>query len=568
MKAGQIIGQTLKLYGIEYFFGLPGGDHPMWLGLRDAGIRYVLAHSERSGVAIADGYSRVAGRPSIAYGQWGPGAALCVSGLADAYWAHSAVICITSDINSANLYRYVYQGIDDQQSLFAPITKWNARVPNVARLADILRTAIRMAVSSPPGPVHVDIPQEMTRQMGEDIPDVQLYAEPECKRYPAYRVAPVPHDIEGAMAVIAQAQRPLILAGGGVISSEAWGELIQFAESLSIPVVTSAAGKSAIATAHPLAVGVPGIYSSKVANDIVAKCDTYIVIGSNLGDMTTQGWQLPTSAAKIIHIDLNPGILGANLREECSIRADARLALQAMLEAAEASGLPKKTCSWADWTREVQSMVSSWQAAFKELARDGGPEGSINPYFIMAALNEVISPGDVIVADTGYMAAYGNALIDVKTPGRTYIRAAGSLGYGFPMSLGAQLAVKDERRVICITGDGGMGYHTSDIETAVRWSLPVVVVVMNNSRLGFTSHMLKIGYKSPMPAVTDYSDIDYGAVARACGAYGERVGNAEDVEGALRRALDSGRPAVLDIAINKDIYAPVTLFERLIERQV
>ncbi len=568
MKAGQIIGQTLKLYDAEYFFGLTGGDHPIWLGLREAGVKYILAHSERSGVAMADAYSRLTGKPSFAYGQWGPGAALCVSGVADAYWGQSAVICITSSINSGSLYRCAYQGIDDQQSLFAPVTKWSARIPNIARLPDMLRTAIRMAVDSVPGPVHIDIPQELSRLMDEDLPNVQLYAEPECKKFPAYRVAPVPQDIERAITIIAQAQRPLILAGGGVIASEAWDELVQFAESLSIPVVTSAAGKSAIATSHPLAVGVPGNYSRKVANTVVAKCDTYIVIGSNLGDMTTQGWRLPVSGTKIIHVDLDPNVLGINLREECSITADAKLALRAMLEAAKASGLSKETCPWANWVLEVQSMVDLWNIAFQKLAKDGGPPESINPYFVMAALNKVISPDDVIVADTGYMAAYGGALVDVKAPGRKYLRAAGSLGWGLPASLGAQLAVGNRSRVICLTGDGGIGYHVSDIETAVRCNLPVVVVVMNNSKLAFTYHMLEFGYKNILPEVTDFMDIDYGAVARSFGAYGVKVKNAEDVDEALRKALDSGRPAVIDITIDKETYAPVTLYEKIMERQI
>lgn len=568
MNAGQIIAETLKLYDVEYFFAFTGGDQDIWLGLRDAGIKYVLPHSERSGVAMADAYSRLTGKPSFTYGQSGPGAVICVSGVADAYWGQSAVICITSDTHSGGLYRYAYQGIDDQRSLFATITKWNARVPNIARLPDILRTAIRMAVSGVPGPVHIDIPSELTIFTKEDLPDVHLYAEPDCKKFPAHRIAPVPQEIEKIMGVIAQARRPLILAGGGVIVSEAWDELVKFAEGLSIPVVTSAAGKSAIATTHPLAVGVTGNYSRKVANDVVAKCDTYIVIGSNLGDMTTMRWRLPGPAAKIVHIDLNPNVLGANFKEEASIVADAQLALKAMTEAGEASGLFKKACPWTNWVQEVQSMVALWKIAFQELAGNGGSEGAINPYFVIATLNTMISPNDVIVADTGYMGAFAAALIDVRSPGRKYVRTAGSLGWGFPASLGAQFAIKDRGRVICIMGDGGIGYHVADIETAVRLGLPVVVVVMNNSMLAFEYHLQKFIYKEVIPEVNDFLDIDYGAVGKAFGAHGEKVRKAEDVEGALRRALDSGKPAVVDVAIDKEAYAPVVYYEPFMERKV
>jgi len=183
-------------------------------------------------------------------------------------------------------------------------------------------------------------------------------------------------------------------------------------------------------------------------------------------------------------------------------------------------------------------------------------------------LNKGLGPDDVFVADTGYMGAYGNACIDVKAPGRKYVRTPGSLGYGFPLSLGAQFAVKDKARVICLSGDGGIGYHVADIETAVRCGLPVVVVVMNNSSLAFEYHIQKILYKDVVPEVNDFLDINYGAVAKAFGAYGEKVRRAQDVEGALRRALDSAKLAVVDFAINKEVYAPVVSYESVEPRQV
>ena len=568
MNAGQIIGQTLKLYDLEYFFAFTGGDQDLWLGLRDAGIKYILPHSERSGVAMADAYSQITGKPSFTYGQFGPGAVICVAGVTDAYWGHSPVICLTSYMSTPSLYRYNYQEINDQQSLFAPITKWNALVPNISRLPDMLRTAIRMAVSGVPGPVHLDIPADLTFFTEADLPDAQLYAEPEFKKFPTGRVAPQPHDIERVIKVIAEAKRPLLLAGGGVIVSEAWNELTQFAESLSIPVVTSSSGKASIAADHPLAVGAIGNYSRKTANEIAAKCDTYIAIGSNLGNHTTKTRRAPPPTVKVIHIDLDPGVLGTNYREEVSVVGDAKLALKAMIEAAEASGLNKKACPWADWVKEVQSIAASWKAAFQEKAGDGGAENAINPYFVMSALNKVLGPDDVLVADTGYMGAFGNTCFDIKTPGRKYVRCSGSLGWSLPASLGAQCAVKDKSRVVCLIGDGGIGYHIADMETAVRCGLPTLVVVMNNNSLAFEYHMQKIIYHDVVPEVNDFLNIDYGAVARAFGAYGEKVSKPEDVEGALRRALDSGRPAVVDLAIDKEVYAPVMYYESFEPRQL
>lgn len=568
MNVGEIIGQTLKLYDAEYLFGLSGGDHPMLLGIRNAGIKYILAHSERSAVAMADAYSRVTGKPSFAYSQWGPGAALCVAGVADAYWAQSAVVCITSSIHSGSLYRNAYQSIDDQQALFEPITKWNARVPNIERLPDMLRTAIRTAAGGVPGPVHLDIPQELTRSATQTLEGVELYAEPDFKKLPSHRVSPAAEDVARAVTVMAKAKRPLILAGGGVIASEAWDELTELAEALSIPVVTSAAGKASIVTDHPLLAGNIGNYSRKVANDVAAKCDVCIVIGSNLGDHTTKSRQAPGPSAKIVHIDMDPAQLGNTYREEVSLLGDAKLTLKAMKDAAGAAGLLKKACPWTDWVKEVQTMVKSWKVAFQEKASQGGSQGLINPYFVISALNKVISPEDVVVVDTGYMGAFGNALLEVKSTGRKYIRTPGSLGLGLPEALGTQCALKDRGRVICLMGDGGMGYHVADIETAVRCGLPVVIVVMNNRTLAFTHHMFKLGYKQPVPEVTDYLDIDYGAAARAFGAYGEKVKEPADVGGALRRALDSGKTAVVDIAIDKEVYAPVIFYERFEPREV
>ncbi len=350
--------------------------------------------------------------------------------------------------------------------------------------------------------------------------------------------------------------------------SEAWTELNRFAEMLSIPVVASAAGKSAFPTTHPLAVGVTGNYSRKVANEVVEKCDTYIVIGSNLGDMTTKRWRLPSPSAKIIHIDLDPNVMGTNLKEEVSIVADAKLALQSLIEAVEASGLEKKPCLWTGWVQEVQSMVASWREAFQMMARNGGSPGNINPYFVLNVLNTLIAPEDLVVADTGYMGAFAAALIDVKAPGRTYIRTAGSLGWGFPASLGVQIALNDKGRVICVTGDGGIGYHVADIETAVRLGLPVVVLVLNNSTLAFEYHLQKYMYQTEIPEVNDFSKVDYGAVAKAFGAYGEKVTKPGEVEGALKRALDSEKTAVVDFAIDREFYAPVVYYEPFVGRRV
>lgn len=568
MNAGQIIGQTLKQYCVEYFFGVTGGDLELWFGLRDAGIKYILAHNERSAVAMADAYSRITGKPSFAYGQFGVGAVVCVGAMADAYWGKSPVVCITSCLQSNALYRHGYQAIDNQLALFEAVTKWNAIVPNIMRLPDMLRTAIRNAVSGVPGPVHLDISNEFFDRSEMDLKNVDLYAEPDFMKYPSCRIMPSQQDIEKIITTVAKAKRPLILAGGGVIAAEAWIELVEFAERLNIPVVTSSAGKSCIATDHPLAVGCVGNYSRKVANDVAAKCDIYVVIGSNLGDHTTRLRQAPTNNAKIVHIDIDPRVLGTNYKEEISVVGDAKLVLTKMIEAAEVSGLFRKQCPWSRWVKEVRSMVASWRESFAEKTRQPGTDGTINPYLIMSTLNKVLGNDDIVVADTGYMSAYSSACVDVKAPGRKYVRASGSLGWGLPASLGVQCASKGKARVFCITGDGGIGYHISEIETAVRCNLPVIVILLNNNSLAFEYHAQSKFYKDVFPAANDFSNVDYSAVARAFGANGQKVKNVRDLEPSLRKAISSDRPTIIDISTDKEVSGPVFYFEHVEERHV
>ena len=252
-------------------------------------------------------------------------------------------------------------------------------------------------------------------------------------------------DVESAIALLASASKPVIIAGGGVILSEAWAELTALAEALNIPVVTTMAGKGSIADTHPLAVGVCGRYSRKVANDTLAGADFCLAIGTKLSSMGTNVFQYPGKNARIVHFDLDPNSLGRTYREELSIVADAREALKMLREAALAAKV--NGSKWADWTKQVQGSVAAWQEDLLRVSGEPMHEGKLNPYHIMRLIDQHVGGDDMLVADTGYMAAWAVTVLQQKKAGRNTLRAAGSLGWAFPAAFGAKLAVGPKRRV-------------------------------------------------------------------------------------------------------------------------
>jgi acetolactate synthase-1/2/3 large subunit len=560
-SVAQVMAQTLKAYDTEHFFLLTGGDQDLWIALRDADIQMVLARSERSAAYMADAYARLTNKPAFTYGQFGPGAAVLVGGIVDPYWAGVPVVAITSSISSKTRYKSEYQELD-QKPLFQPITKMNVELPRPDRAAEILRSAIRAAVTGNPGPVHIDVPMDM---FPADAGDPPIYAEPKFAQYPAVRPSPSQDDIEKACKLLAEANRPVIVAGTGVVASQAWDELTKLSESFGLPVATTMGGKGSIAETHSNSVGVVGRYSRKSANEIVSEADVVLAVGCTLGALATDTFQIPSRDARIIHIDIDPTVLGTAYQEEVSIEADAKAALTAMLEYLHSEG-ERRPSSDNGWLEHVKSSTAAWREAYAEAATKSRV-GAIAPPAVFQSLQEVLRPQDVVVADTGYMGAWTGALYEVKAPGSYFIRTGGSLGWAFPAALGAQVA-RPQDRVVAVIGDGGVGYHIGDMETAKRLNLPVVVLILNNRSLAFEYHIQKYLFDTEVGVVNDFYDTNYADVAMAFGWFGKRVEEPTEITGALRDALDSGEPAVVEVMIDKEATAPVTYYESVMERIV
>ena len=557
MNLSQAMARMLAAYGAEYIFTLTGGPQtPLMEAQLRHGIKTVLGRSERSAFAMADAYARLTGKPTFGTAQYGCGTAMLPFGLIDAYWAHSPVIAINSATDSATKYRFEYQEFE-QLPMFQTCTKWCGELPAPDRIADVLRTAIRAAVHGCPGPAYLSIPMDW--YTAELSADVEIYAEAGFARTAAMRTAPLAADVGAAVEALSRAERPLILAGGGILISEAWTELTALAETLSVPVVTSNSGKGSIAEIHPLSVGVGGRYSRKVANDALEGCDLLVAVGSRLGSMGTDTFKVPRRGTPIIHIDADPMTLGNTYREDISIAADAKVALAMLTDAAGQAGLPGRPPRWDDWTRRVQAMLRAWREKCRARAQAGLVNGRLSPFAVLAELDAYLGADDVLVADTGYMAAWAGTIIEQKAPGRGNLRAAGSLGWAFPAAFGAKLAAGEKRRVVGLVGDGGMGYHLADLETALRLDLQVTTLVMNNAAFAFSYDVQR--YLHPqserLPDATDFLDLDFAAIARAFGAHGETVAEPGELTPALRRAEEAGKPAIIDVKVSKDVTPPV-----------
>lgn len=549
------IADVLKKLGTEYFFLLTGGDQPLWISLHRAGIRMVLARSEFSGVYMADGYARASGKPGIAYGQAGPGAANVAAALADPFWAQSPVVALTGATASTAVYRGEYQALD-QMPLFAPVTRWSGFATRPEQVADLLALAMTQAMGGPRGPTHLDVPKDF---FDREIAERMRSAAEGGAASPAH---PDAGGIEEIVDRLAAAAKPAILAGEGVARAGAAAHLQAFAEALRLPVATTMGGKTALPGDHPLNVGIVGRYSAKVANEVLAESDCVLVVGSRLGGLATNGYTIPNRSATVLQIDSDPAVFDVTYSPSVRLVADARLALEGLARQAGGRSLSAEAEAWV---QSVGRRVGAWRKAVSEATAKAAANAALSPLQVLAAMARY--NGEItVVADTGYMAAWTGVLYPTARPD-SYFRATGSLGWALPASLGVQLARSE--KVVCVTGDGGLGYHLTEIETAARMGLPVVVVVLNNRCLAFEYHEQKYRHRGQVVAeVNDLSDADYAAAARALGAEGVRVTTAEAFERAFAAALGHDGPTVLDVQVDREAFPPVTNFERAFERQI
>jgi acetolactate synthase-1/2/3 large subunit len=468
------------------------------------------------------------------------GAANLAAAMQDPYLGHSAIVAFTGRHVPAFQHRNAYQEVP-HEPLYAAVTKFHAKIETLDQMQHLMRQAFREATTGTPRPVHLDVAgltgDAITPMEGE----FDVVADEAHTRFPAFRPAPDPAAVRRAAEAIARAQRPVIVADRGVVVSRGEAALARLAERLQAPVVTTLDAKAAMLEDHPLFRGSVGLYGRSCANHVVADADLVIFAGSNTSDHTTANYRMPHPATPIVQIDQDPIEIGRNYPGTIGLLADVGAGMEA-LAAACAQG------QRGDWLGHSQKYVDEWRAeAEKTRASEQVP---LRPERVCAELTEVLPRDAILIADTGYAALWTGTLVYLRHPTQQYFRAAGSLGWSFPASLGAKCAAPD-RPVICFCGDGGFFYHLPELETARRRGIKTVTIVNNNHGLSQGLRNLTTAYgerdKARMGECFEYRETDFARVAQAFDCFGVTVEKPGDLRKAFEAAMASDLPAVIDV---------------------
>ncbi|MEI7530760.1 MAG: thiamine pyrophosphate-binding protein [Betaproteobacteria bacterium] len=547
MTGAKYFADAMVDYGVSHIFFVPAFMLKSFAEMEDLPIARVMTHGEKSAAYMADGYARASGKPGVCMAQM-IGASNLAAGLRDAYMAGSPVIAITGGPTPVSRHRHAYQEVDDITQ-FTCLTKSNLSVDTVGRLPDLLRQSFRMATSGSPGPVHLRI-QSHLGQITEAEVELNPLAEKMYSKAPAFRPAPNTNDVKAALDLLLKAQRPIVIAGGGVMRSEAQKELLQFIEKMKIPVATSLNSKSAVADHHPLNVGVPGSYSRDCANRAVHEADLIFFIGSHTGGQVTNNWMFPSADKPVIQLDIDPAELGRNYPNIVSILGDAKVSLQTLFQMAP----DRPSSDLSAWRARVQEMVKEWRTENDKLSTSNA--SPIIPPRICREISNALPENGVVVSDTGHAGIWTSRFIELNHPEQRYFRTSGSLGWAFPASLGVKCALPDQP-VVCFTGDGGFYYHIGELETAKRHNINTVVVVNNNSALNQEIRLNDSAYGGKQRGRSEemwrFPELNFADVAKSFGVAGIRVEKAEDLRGALDEAIAMNKPVVVDVAT--DMYA-------------
>ena len=539
----------LKAHDAGPIFGMAGFQLlPFYEGVRKLGLAHCLINDERTGAFAADAWARVTGRPGTCDATLGPGATNLVTALVESLNAGVPIVALAGNANRAHAGKNMTQE-GRQNAILAPACKELIRVESAERIPELVRRAYRVATSGRPGPVVLDIPEDVCHAVVE-FRDDQLAAASEARRIPAHRCRPDSRELDRAATLLRSASRPVILAGGGVHLSGAHGALQGLAEAQSIPVAHTMSGKGSIACTHPLSMGVFGRYS-RIANDMIAKADCLLVVGCKLGEIATKRYALLPPGVPIIHLDSVAEEFGRTTEPTVSLWADAKAGLED-LAAALASSAAEARLARAAMADEVAARLAAWRMeANARLLSDATP---IDTARLMNEITLAMPAESILVADGGFAGHWSGLLYDTKRAGRAYIadRGFASIGYGLPGCIGAALA-SGGAPVLGITGDGGLNMSLGDLETARRLGLNFTLVVINNAASGYVKALQHAMYGEGNYQSSALVELDYAAIARQFNCRGERVTEPARLAAALRESLaHRGGPSVLDVCVTRD----------------
>jgi acetolactate synthase-1/2/3 large subunit len=546
MNGAQALVRMLLEYQVKVIFGVPGDTSlPFYEALYDARskIRHVMARDERSAGFMADAYARIAHKPGICECPSGAGALYSVPGVAEANASSIPVILFTSGISLSGEGKGTITELDHHK-LFEPITKWSSFLKQTAKIPETIRRAFRIATSGRPGAVHLAFPQEtLVGELSKERDN--LFAEPECTVYPAYRTRGSKDVLEEMASHLVKARRPVIIAGGGANHSQAGREIAALSEWLKAPVVTTISGQGIVPDDHPLAMGVVGDNGFHPhAHQAIEEGDLLLYAGCKMGSVSTIKWSLPSQrpGRKIIQIDLDPTLLSNNFRNLLSVAGDARLVLHDLVQLLRKRCGPRERSGWAEKLNRARTRF--WRDSEAAFQSEAVP---IKPQRIVHSLNQRLPPSTIVIADAGTPTPYMTRFLKLRGSGSRFLipRSYGGLGYAIPAAVGASFA-QPGSRIVGLFGDGSLGMSAGELETLVRFGIPAVLIHFNNGCFGWIKALQKLHSRGKFLSV-DFTPGNMVQVAQGFGLKAFHIETPAELEEALDESFGQREPIFLDV---------------------
>lgn len=540
MRGGEAIIESLKKMGVEVIFGYPGGQLiPFYDMLYDADMHHMLVRHEQCAAHAADGYARASGKVGVCLATSGPGATNLVTGIATAFMDSSPILAITGQVPSVLIGNDAFQEADIV-GITMPITKHSYQVSNPDLIPSTIKTSFELAKSGRPGPVLIDVPKEVQEGELSKFKDSLIST-------PGYSptIKGNIKQIKKAQELIKQSTKPLILAGSGVLISNASEELVEFARLIKAPVMTSLLGKGVIDENDDLSLGMLGMHGRKVANDSINESDLLIAIGTRFSDRTTGKLSDFMQDGKVIHIDIDPAEIGKNVDVDLPIVGDAKHILSSLIEVL---GGYKPSDKWAN------SLKIQKREKYPRISYDDVP---LKPQSVMKEIGAAINEDTIITTDVGQNQMWAAHFLDIRKP-RKFISSGGlgTMGFGLPAAIGAKVACPEDP-VVSINGDGGFLMVCQELATIKQYDTPVIITILENRTLGMVYQWQNLLYDERYCQTTLNESPDFVKLAESFGINSERITKPGETEAAVKKAIKDNEPIVLDIVVDKNECLPM-----------
>jgi len=534
---------SLEKENVDIVFGLPGGANlPIYDELVDANFRHILVRHEQAAAHMADGYARIKRKSGVCFATSGPGATNLITGLATAHADSIPMIAITGQVPLAMIGKDAFQETDII-GISNPCTKYAFQPRKAVEIPEMIKKAFYIAESGRPGPVLVDIPKDVQQEKAEvkfpDLIKVRGYK-------PAFD--PDLSEIEKAIDLIMKAEKPIIMAGGGVILSGAFNELQALAEILMCPVVTTFKGKGAFPENHPLAMGPIGMHGHAEANKIIIEADCIIAIGARFSDRSVGRFDEFGKGMSIIHFDVDPSEIGKNKSVDVAVIGDVKSSLRTVVKMLTTKGIRRDPDN--SWLKRRKELIEYYTSTIKDYSRE------ITAKKTLKKLRELLPAKSIVTTEVGQCQMWASLHFDVISPGTFFSSTGqGTMGFRFPASIGAK-AAKPEVQVVDIAGDGSFNMTENSLAVSVLEKLPVIVFLLNNYMLGMVAQWQRTFYNRRYMGVEQHRCPDYVKLAESYGAQGIRVQSMNELDRAIKTAINSDVATVIDIPIDpeEDVY--------------